>query len=536
MTKGDVIRGVCFVLVASLFAFMSSYVLPAGSPVQFMPEDCFNAIDDDGDGLTDINDKDCICNIIDSISLVPNPSFELRTCCPSTRSQLDCAVGWIQASQATTDYLNTCGYYAKEDFEVPLPLPAGAGFIGLRDGRINPEGRIEPGWKEYAGSCLLAPMKANRTYSFEFYFGFSSSNISPSIDLSFFGTTDCINLPFGKNIDLFGCPSNDANWELLQSTFISAGTGKRWVKTKIEITPKKYIAAIAIGPSCEPSKNPFSTYYFMDDLQLLEVKETKPAIVPVGNPCAASFSIKVINDFGLNVQWYKNGVALVGEKSTSLYDLEEGNTYQAMVTDPATCYITEPYLFQGNTIRDTFEIVVCEGNELSFGNQIITTPGDYEAKFLTTASCDSIVTLSVNFSDKVVDTVDVKILKTEVYTIGGQQFNQEGIYDLVLKSSTGCDSLVVLDLDVIDVFFPNIFSLGGRGSNKTFQPSFDQSVIEQIFLTIYDRWGNVVFIGESWNPDLQKSQPVTGVFVYKAEIRLKDQSVKVLAGDVLLIR
>lgn len=223
-------------------------------------------------------------------------------------------------------------------------------------------------------------------------------------------------------------------------------------------------------------------------------------------------------------------------KRVPLYDLEEGNTYQAMVTDPATCYITEPYLFQGNTIRDTFEIVVCEGNELSFGNQIITNPGDYEAKFLTTASCDSIVTLSVNFSDKVVDTVDVKILKTEVYTIGGQQFNQEGIYDLVLKSSTGCDSLVVLDLDVIDVFFPNIFSLGGRGSNQTFQPSFDQSVIEQIFLTIYDRWGNVVFIGESWNPDLQKSLPVTGVFVYKAEIRLKDQSVKVLAGDVLLIR
>ena len=108
------------------------------------PEICENARDDDGDGLTDLNDPDCACRIVKPESLIPNPSFEERTCSPVDRSQLNCAETWIQASEATTDYLHTCGWMGWPNFPPPLPFPDGEGCVGFRNGRFG--NNSTPGW------------------------------------------------------------------------------------------------------------------------------------------------------------------------------------------------------------------------------------------------------------------------------------------------------------------------------------------------------------------------------------------------------
>jgi hypothetical protein len=65
-------------------------------------EICNNGIDDDGDGLIDLNDPDCDCsgfsNSTTVPSLIPNPSFEQMNCCPSSYSQMSCATTWVQLS------------------------------------------------------------------------------------------------------------------------------------------------------------------------------------------------------------------------------------------------------------------------------------------------------------------------------------------------------------------------------------------------------------------------------------------------------
>ena len=58
-------------------------------------EICNNAIDDDGDGFIDFNDEDCVCNALLPSSLIPNPSFEDMTCCPTQNEQLECALSLI---------------------------------------------------------------------------------------------------------------------------------------------------------------------------------------------------------------------------------------------------------------------------------------------------------------------------------------------------------------------------------------------------------------------------------------------------------
>lgn len=497
----------------------------------FMMEICTNGLDDDGDGLIDINDPECVCVRFDTASLVPNPSFEAKACCPVNRSQLDCAVGWIQASQATTDYMNTCGYMAKGDFDVPMPLPAGLGFIGLRDGRVTPDRILEPGWKEYAGACLLAPMKAHRTYSFEFYMGFTSLDVSPSIEVTFFGTNDCKNLPFGTGNDQFGCPSNSNQWEKLSSTFVDAGGGNKWVKARIEITPEKDIRAIAVGPPCTPSKNPVSTYYFLDDLQLVEVKESLPEIFDGGkHPCDLDFGLQVLRHFEGQIQWYLNGIAIQGAQEEFIKPGEEG-LYVARVEDNYGCYLTEPYDFHVPVFSDSLNITICKGANYRFGNQLIEVPGHYEAYFKSIDLCDSLVTLDLSSSDLISDTLKVVLIQGEKFSAAGMEFEKQGWYEIPLQSYQGCDSLLVIDLEVIGVYFPNIVKMSGA----RFKANYDTQKIEQIELWIYDRWGNLVFQGLEWEPGTNSKPVVPGVFTYFGKARFSDQRTIILSGDVVIV-
>jgi len=154
-----------------------------------MMEDCSNALDDDGDGLIDLNDPDCTCEILSPESLIPNPSFEESTCCPIQRSMLNCAVGWEQASEPTTDLIHPCGWTGWNGHFPPTPFPDGEAIMGFANGRVG-GGSAEYNWKEYAGACLTGPLKANTEYRFEFYIGFTNETLSPTLDITFFGTTN----------------------------------------------------------------------------------------------------------------------------------------------------------------------------------------------------------------------------------------------------------------------------------------------------------------------------------------------------------
>jgi len=126
--------------------------------ISYSQEICDNGIDDDFDGMIDLNDEDCFCAKHIPVSLIPNPSFEEKTCCPKQNARLDCAVGWIQASAPTTDYVHTCGNYLGNTnipAYAPLPFPDGEGGVGFRDGQRH----AGSNYKEYVGACLTESME-----------------------------------------------------------------------------------------------------------------------------------------------------------------------------------------------------------------------------------------------------------------------------------------------------------------------------------------------------------------------------------------
>lgn len=314
--------------VLFIVLFLSSSLLtPSDVHAQ---EICNNGIDDDNDGLVDLNDvNDCSCidpnlNPINN-SLIPNPSFENRSCCPSSWSQLYCANNWAQATETTSDYFNTCGYTAATS---PMPVPNGDGFAGLI---------IAQDYREYVGACLTQPMIAGQEYAITFNIASvpSSGLLQPCtmppygpINFTIYGRTFCPTFPI--TIGQGGCPGN-FGWTILGSTTYTPSVN--WGLITITFTPTQNMSAIILGPPCSlPASYPIGgsgtcyPYFFVDNLLLDYTEPIDVSMTQSGSMCANSVVLTASTTAtGGTWQWYYEGVALVGETSSTLALNSVGN-------------------------------------------------------------------------------------------------------------------------------------------------------------------------------------------------------------------
>lgn len=533
-----------------LLACLLLNTMPISTPtIGFDVEICDNGIDDDNDGLVDLNDEDCDCPVLEVNSLIPNPSFEELNCCPSLESQLNCAVDWIQASTPTTDLLHTCGWMGWLPYPPPLPFPNGESIIGFRNSRVidvtSQSSNGESSWKEYAGACLLRPMLADSTYRIELYVGFANTQYSPPIELTVYGTSNCDFLPFGEGDWWFGCPSTSPDWTRLAFTNVASASGTSWEQAVVEITPNRSINAIAIGPDCETIVQDTTRYYFLDDLVLAEQDSFKFEVESDQHPCAADFSLSVANDPNVQYQWYKEGIALVGESSAELSPLYGEGEYQVRITSGMDCWLSPPFDYRIPVFEQAVTDVLCTGETYQFGTQNLNSPGDYIETFASNDQCDSTVYLTLMEIDGYEEEVEAKIFPGEVFEgIANSQFSEEGEYDIALSSSQGCDSLIHLTLSYYEVFAPNVFSPNRDGVNDYFRLYGGNDLEEIVDLSVYSRWGNQVYqdrnlltsIQSGWDGQYQGRLAEAGIYVYYATIRMDDGIERTISGNVLVLR
>lgn len=507
-------------------------------------EICDNAIDDDGDGRIDLNDPDCDCPEAAPVSLIPNPSFEEQECCPSGRSQMYCAATWIQASAPTTDYLHACGWMGWPDLPPPLPFPDGQACLGFRNGRPGGNGGgPQPNWKEYAGACLTRPLRAGVAYRFEFFAGFTHPLNSPATTIVFFGTADCDNLPFGGGDDRFGCPTNGPGWRELGSVPISGAN--QWVLREINVVPTEDLYAIAIGPNCTETPMNVSTYYFFDKLVLAEERAFGVRITAQGNPCSEDFSLSLPFADTLLYQWYRDGVALVGETNNRLERIQEEGGYQVRLLGPGSCRITAIYRHRIPRANNQIRRSVCEGESFAFGGSSLSAEGTYFDTLQTIAGCDSVVRLNLEVIGEEADTIHAKIFEGDSWPLGGKNYSSPGEYSAILTSSQGCDSLVHLFLDTYKIYIPSAFSPNGDGRNDYFIIFAGQDIREVLRLQAFDRWGGMVFEsaglqpgapGSGWDGRVKGRDAPPGVYVYQAAVVTTDGKEHRISGQVALVR
>jgi len=130
-------------------------------------------------------------------------------------------------------------------------------------------------------------------------------------------------------------------------------------------------------------------------------------------------------------------------------------------------------------------------------------------------------------------------------------------YGLRLTTVNGC--FIALDFTIVvlknnQVFAPNALIAGGNATTGVANSNvfyIDGPDVEEIeFLRIFDRWGNMVYTldnvppgvsNHSWNGSrgnrLEDGALLdSGVYVYVAQVRFRDQSTQIVQGDITLLK
>jgi gliding motility-associated-like protein len=347
----------------------------------FSQEICNNGKDDDGDKFVDLNDTaDCKCTAISSTtnnvsSLIPNPSFEQYTICPTSYSQMSNAKSWTQATSVTSDYMNTCNFMPNS---VPMPLPDGKGIVGTI---------FNKGWQEYVGTCLSSPMVVGTQYTLSFYLAGTTTDpylnkcssggvaLGP-IDITLFGYTSCPTFP----VITSGCP---IGWQVLGT--INYTPNGNWDLVTITFTPTVSIYAIILGSPCTLpsdysayySKYNCYPYFFYDNLVLNETSLFNNSLaISQSGDCKDDTVLTATagNSSGGSWQWYKEGIAMPNQKDSLINITQAGygaGNYTIQLTIGTDCQYSTITVPSGITLNADFDgsTAICKNTSASFTDQ-----------------------------------------------------------------------------------------------------------------------------------------------------------------------
>lgn len=175
------------------------------------------------------------------------------------------------------------------------------------------------------------------------------------------------------------------------------------------------------------------------------------------------------------------------------------------------------------TINEAFsqqiEIAACDEYFWPLSGNTYTRSGVFTANFTTAAGCDSSVVLNLTIFNSVV--VNQRIESSVQYTWPANNitYSTSGMYQTVLRTAAGCDSVINLDLSIRDgsaLYVPNAFTPNGNRLNEEF--TIYGSDITDYHILIYNRFGQLIFesksLDRSWDATFMGEPVPLGVYVY----------------------
>ena|GEM_PF-4819176 len=506
----------------------------------FGQEICNNSIDDDGDGLIDLQDStDCVCGIgqLGPIpSFIPNASFENFSACPGSISEANLLENWVQATAGTTDYLNTCGFTFNAEPAGLLPFPDGNGVVGaffLDD------------FKEYLGTCLPEPLIPGQSYTLNFHIAASMTGndeshcsnpidgVFPSVDLTIFGAASCTDMP----VFTFLCPlaGGDDTWSNLGS--VNYDPIQSWSNLSMTFTPSEPISAIMLGAPCflgnlwsASIENNCRPYFYWDNLVLNTTSSFEIVIGPITADLCQSEIVLGSNltssqQIDGEIQWFIDGIAIPGENGPTLNLPSQPSsfgTYQVGIFGDAACAVTENFVLNELPVLPVAnfslpdEVTFVVGQSADFMNLSV----NYETIFWSACggieSIDSILTLS---------------------------FLEPGECCIDLIASLGnCSDIVTQCIEIIpepELKIPNIITPNSDGLNDTFV--IFSNGYKSLSCEIFNRWGKKVYgwendLNGNWDGDIGNTGVSSGPYFYVLSYIDFEEKAGAVSGTLTVIR
>ena len=214
----------------------------------------------------------------------------------------------------------------------------------------------------------------------------------------------------------------------------------------------------------------------------------------------------------------------------------QGNYFDTLTTVDGCDSIVNSLIFMLPVLESSSDIAICEGNSYDFNGILYGTEGTYIDTLTTSTGCDSIVQLNLFVTEAEIKFINETICNNHVYSFGGQDLNTTGLYVDTLTTFTGCDSLIQLELTVEDceLEISNVLTPNDDGENDTWKVS-DLSKIAGCEVKIYNRWGEPVYetndYQNDWGGTKNGEDLPDGVYFYTIVCADKE-----LTGSINLLR
>ena len=131
--------------------------------------------------------------------------------------------------------------------------------------------------------------------------------------------------------------------------------------------------------------------------------------------------------------------------------LNETGQYTQTITGSNSCDSTTILNLQVlQVIETSLEGTVCRGETYEFGNQMLSEAGIYIDSLVTATGCDSVVTLNLAVLETSENTIDVNLCAGEMYL--GQVYTESTILTDELINGVGCDSILTTNVIVAPIY------------------------------------------------------------------------------------
>lgn len=393
-------------------------------------------------------------------NLVPNGSFEDYSALPDDDCDWFLATGWTNA--ASTDFCNSTNgspdYFhllGSGDFSA-LPNNYFANIAPFEgDAIMGVSGYISfaTDAREYLSIALSCPLIIGETYELQFQITEGTPNVG-GFSVNGWGVA----LTEGELLQPAGCncpietidPQFEIasvfttdEWETINFTFMADAAYEYLTfgnfLTDAEQTRETFGSPAAFGGS----------YCFVDDFSLTLVNGSPPELDLGEDITECSAASSVVLDAGIfpcaTYLWS------TGENDSSITVTADG-TYAVTVNSSCGTATDEITIAFESGVEQFLTASICEGESYSLNGALFTETGVYTQALTTSSGCDSLIILSLNVIPSAINNLEVSICPGETYLLNGQTYEETGTYTQSFSSSNGCDSLVVLNLLIAEEF------------------------------------------------------------------------------------
>lgn len=132
------------------------------------------------------------------------------------------------------------------------------------------------------------------------------------------------------------------------------------------------------------------------------------------------------------------------------------------------------YIINANFLaasQDSLQVQVCDTTYTSNSGTVYSQSGFYQDTLLSSTGCDSIVYLQLDINQSVIasDTLVIDTCAASIVSPAGNVLSASGFYNDVFNANNGCDSTVIIDLtlDPISLSVTSILNGTGLVANQT---------------------------------------------------------------------